>query len=393
VPSNLRRLRWLPIDSAVLATVFHLIISLDYELPAGGRGDVLRHLVLPSERLLHICERHGAKLTIMAEMGELWAFEELANSRFSDQFAFPLSSVIRDQLRGAIRRGHDVQLHLHPQWLRARWQGSRWFVDYAHYKLTDFSLEEMTDSLCRGKRDLEAMFRPIAPDYRCIGFRAGNWNTQPCEAYLAALRQAGLQSDSSVFKWGYTRNPAADVDYRRAWSNVRPWFADGRDINSPSAAGEILEVPIAAEQVHGFQLLRPHRLVRSLRCLAEDLRVERQVQQALGRKRQIGKSISASLGRVFGCCSRKLDFCKLSGREMLEMAERLMQQCGTALPRPVPLMMIGHSKEFTDDSDMDFLLGELRRRHGHEMVFTTYRGFVAQYLAAVRQQQLPMCAD
>jgi hypothetical protein len=55
--------------------LIHLILSLDYEVFGNGTGDVMRDVVCPTSRLLDTCDRHGAKMTIMFEVGEYWAFE------------------------------------------------------------------------------------------------------------------------------------------------------------------------------------------------------------------------------------------------------------------------------------------------------------------------------
>ena len=47
-----------------------LILSLDYEIFGNGAGDVIRDVIEPTQRMLRICDRHGAKMTIMFEVGE-----------------------------------------------------------------------------------------------------------------------------------------------------------------------------------------------------------------------------------------------------------------------------------------------------------------------------------
>jgi hypothetical protein len=361
--------------------MFHLVITCDYELPAGGRGDVLRHMIEPTAKLLEVCEQHAAKLTIMIEIGELWAFERPENVQFKEHLGYDPVPLIRQQLREAIQRGHDVQLHLHPHWIHAQWQGSCWGLDYPHYQLTDFASNEMVALLRRGKEDLETMLQPCCADYKCVGFRAGQWNTQPSHPYLAALRDAGLRSDTSVFKGGYRADGAAAFDYRRAFSNVLAWNARADDINQPTEEPTVLEVPIASESVRYFRMLTPRRLWLSRRFLREDREISEAILKAKGAQTPPRRPTS-KLGQFLGQYPRKLDFCKLTAREMQSSVGRLIDQCRD-YPRtlPIPVVMIGHSKEMRKPADLGAALGEVAQRFAGKILFSNYRDFFAAYTA------------
>jgi hypothetical protein len=363
--------------------MFHLVITCDYELPAGGRGDVRRHMIDPTTKLLEVCEQHAAKLTIMVEMGELWAFEKPENAQFKEHLGYDPVLLIRQQLTQAVERGHDVQLHLHPQWIHARWQASHWVLDYAHYQLTDFDNNEMVALLRRGKEDLETMLRPYCADYQCIGFRAGHWNTQPSNQYLAALRDAGLESDTSVFKGGYRADGGAAFDYRRAFSNVLAWYARVDDINQPTSELTVLEMPIATESVRYFRMLTPRRLWLSLRFLRED----REISSAIHKVKNVQtrpRRHAWKLRQFLRQHPRKLDFCKLTAREMQCSIEGLIDQCRD-YPRnlPVPVVMIGHSKESWKPAGLGIVLGAVAKQLAGKLLFSSYRGFFAAYSTAV----------
>ncbi|MGO8674289.1 MAG: hypothetical protein ACLQVX_00310, partial [Limisphaerales bacterium] len=55
-----------------------ILFTLDYEIPGSGRGDPLKLMVEPTARLLDELERHGLKLTIMADVAEILRFKEYA---------------------------------------------------------------------------------------------------------------------------------------------------------------------------------------------------------------------------------------------------------------------------------------------------------------------------
>jgi hypothetical protein len=361
--------------------MFHIVITVDYELRAGGSGDVRRLMIEPTAKLLEACEEHGAKATIMLEVAELWAFEKAANAGYKESLGYDPVVLIRQQLADAVRRGHDVQLQVHPQWVRARWESSRWNLDYAHYQLTDFDDAEMVSILRRGKEDLENLLRPYCPDYRCQGFRAGHWNTQPSHRFLAALREAGLTSDTSVFKWGHAANAATTFDYRLACSNVLAWYSRLDDINQSTSEPTILEVPIATELVRCYRMLTPRRIRHGLRFLREDREIVVAVRQAKGPNGYSGVA-AKKLSQIFRRYPRKLDFCKLTGREMISSIETLMNQCKDyPSSLAIPLVMIGHSKEFDEAGDLSNALGTIARKFPRTVQFSTYRGFLESYAA------------
>jgi hypothetical protein len=368
--------------------MFHILITFDYELRAGGCGDVRQLMIGPTAELLETCEKHGAKATLMPEIGELWAFEKPDNAGYKDYLGYDPGLLVRQQLVDAACRGHDVQLQVHPQWIRARWESSRWNLDYAHYQLTDFDDAEMVEILRLGKEDLENLLRPYCPDYRCQGFRAGHWNTQPSQRYLAALRDAGLRSDTSVFKWGYATNAATAFDYRSAWSNLLAWYARADDINQPTSEPTILEVPIATELVRFFLMLTPLRIRRSLWFLRED----REVSDAVREAKDIhgcSSHVAEKLKHLFREYPRKLDFCKLTAREMLSSMENLINQFQShADCLPVPIVMIGHSKEFDSAADLSKVLGTMAREFAGRVQFSTYRGFLEDYATSWESERL-----
>jgi hypothetical protein len=357
--------------------MFEIILTLDYELPAGGRGDVRQLMVEPTAQLMEICEQYEVKLTIMLEIGELWAFENPANRGFREHLGYDAVAKIRNQLVQAIKRGHDVQLHLHPQWLGARWKQGVWHLDYSKYRLPGLDYHEMVDAFRKGKEYLEGLLRPHIDEYSCIGFRAGNWITQPSGNYLRALNEAGLKSDTSVFKWGYLNTSSVYMDYRRAHSNVLPWVACWTDINRPGKDGGILEFPIYAELVSLFGMVSVKRIFLARKYLLEDRAIANAVQSSISKLRRPFSSFWHKISQVFRKYPKKFDFCKLTTREMLRMIENIHHRYGEdQVVTHVPIVMIGHSKEVGDCHDFNFFLEQAFRRFGHRLRSSTYREII-----------------
>jgi hypothetical protein len=362
--------------------MFSLIITVDYELPAGGRGDVRRHMIDPVNSLQDVCEASGAKLTVMVEIGELWAFERAVNQGYKRTLGYDPAGAIRAQLIELIRRGHDVQLHLHPQWINALWDGRRWLLDYAHYFLTDLLDPDMATFLRRGREDLERLLQPGSPHYRCVGFRAGNWNTHPAQRYLGALRAAGFESDTSVFKWGLASSPFARFDYRQAYSNVLAWYAREDDINVASGGPGILEVPITAQLVPFTTLLSLRRALVMCKLLYEERAAREGVRRVRGWTDPLGSAVTGRswIRTIFGRSPCKLDFCKLTAKDLLRIVEDLLDAyLDRANTVPAPLVLIGHSKHVGAHRNLATFLERIRMSLSDRINFSTYRAFIRAY--------------
>ena len=103
--------------------MLQVLFTLDYEIHGNGQGSPPALMVDPTARMLRQFDRYGAKLTIMADIGEILRFRRHAAETGRDEFA---AGEIEDQLQAAVRTGHDVQLHVHPSYFNAVADGDDW---------------------------------------------------------------------------------------------------------------------------------------------------------------------------------------------------------------------------------------------------------------------------
>lgn len=222
----------------------HLVaITVDYEtwqpLPEGMTIDWGHDVFEPTERLFALCGSRDIALTLMAELGEyFWLCDNEGT----------LARRMEEQWREAIRRGHDVQLHLHPSWLPelgARRNGSSWYWDWSRGRVHDYPGEVGT-LLRRCRERLESILREEDPDYSVTSFRAGAYEAQPFERLYRGLIEAGISCDSSVHAGG--RREGRSYDYSLAYSDRRPYYASRYDpqLLAPPAEAAIIELPVFA---------------------------------------------------------------------------------------------------------------------------------------------------
>src|SRR5262249_21833446 len=153
----------------------------------------------PTDRMLAQFDRYGAKLTIMADIAEILKFREYKEQFGRDDYHY---EAITEQLRRAIRSGHDVQLHIHSSYFNARFEGGRWRQHWPEYNFAGLPFDRMDYMVRTGKQLLEELLQSVNPDYRCTAFRAANWSVSPAVDVGRALVKNGITIDTSVFKYG-----------------------------------------------------------------------------------------------------------------------------------------------------------------------------------------------
>lgn len=218
-----------------------LVLTNDWELYGDGSGDYFELQHKPLEALLETVERHGARITVMAEVGQQWAYQRISKQ---ETWAREIVAAWESILKETIKRKSDVQLHLHPQWLNAKYENNKWNVDFSQWAISSLPSSTIKRVLKQGKHYLDSLLSPIDPDYECIAFRAGDLRIQPSKAVIRSLLNSGIICDSSVTK-GMHVPPY--LDFRDACSNFQPWFARDDDIRYESDRKEgLLEVPICS---------------------------------------------------------------------------------------------------------------------------------------------------
>lgn len=340
--------------------MIHLILSLDYEVFGNGVGDVMRDVVAPTRRLLDICDRHGAKMTIMFEVGEYWAFER-HDDQLRQDLGYSPCGAMKTQVTEAIARGHDVQLHLHPQWIGADYSQGVWRLCNSYWRLADLPdglgdrdrVTSITGALCLGKRTIENMIRPVKADYECVCFRAGGFYAQPSPHVITGMKQAGLRVDSSVVK-GYRIDTPFQVDYSSIGTDKPVWWTTDTELIAEGKPGEnLLELPVSSRMEPYWNSFRPTKLRAALR--------RRQIERASNNDHANGRGVSsvpspgAVLKKMLTKHASTFDFCKLSCQDMLERIR------GFDDHQQQPVVMIGHSKDFVNDRQFDEFLAALAR--------------------------------
>lgn len=342
--------------------MFNLIISLDYEIFGNGAGDVMRDIIDPTNRILDICNRNDAKLTIMFEVAEYWAFKRY-DKYLTERLGYSPSKVMENQAIKAVIQGHDIQLHVHPQWIGAEINNhglwnlklDQWGIGYLpNIDQNKEDIFSITGALFQGKKTLEDLLRPINQEYNCTTFRAGGFSAQPAEEVIKAMKNIKLSIDSSVVKGMKITSPVK-LDYTNAKDNVGYWWVDPKDFSIEGKNKDtIIECPIYSNMEPYFKNFRKTKYLATLKRV--------KIEKADPNYRVNPEKFSSSdfkaksiINKLFRKHPMKFDFCKLSTFSMKKFIKNAMIR-ELKYNKPIPIVMIGHAKDFWNDKHFDKFL-------------------------------------
>jgi hypothetical protein len=342
------------------------IHTLDYEIHGNGDGCPWELMVEPTKRLLDLFDEYGAKLTIMADVAEILKFREYAEKTGSDDYYY---HDIENQLKDAIKRGHDVQLHLHCSYFNARHENGKWVQDWSEYNFAALPAARINEVVGIGKRYLEELLCPVDPTYTCNTFRAANWSVSPSQNVVRALQSNGITFETSVFKFG-RRQGIVDFDYSEAFSNLLPWRASELDICRKDDSSDLVEVPIYSENRWIGAFLSWQRFQRAFEGRHHKIADLPATVPSMAKKAKV----LAFRKRLFQKYAWKADFNQCTGKQLIRALKRA--SAGYDNDRSVkPFVLIGHSKLFSQLNSRSLrLFLHYIAENSEKFSFSTFQG-------------------
>lgn len=330
--------------------MYKIIITIDYEIHGNGDGNPYELMVEPTNRMIELFNKYGAKLSIMADVAEIMKFKEYYDTNGRDSYHYVL---IERQLQQAIMMGHDVQLHIHSGYVDAKIDKKKLYVNWDDYNLCLLPRDRIETIIRNCKDFLIRMLKAVKEDYECIAFRAANWSMMPTKAIYDGLVNNQIRIDTSVFKYGKRSNKVC-FDYSEAYDPLIPWMASKSNICERDDNGSLMEIPIYCEQRHFIHFITPIRLFRVIRARFHkhekiDLyskyghsRSDSMVENtSKPRKRKLSKLLSLFNRQM----AWKMDINQATGSQLIGAIKRIQAKYGK-VDGDIPIVLIGHSKSF-----------------------------------------------
>jgi len=214
-----------------------IVLTDDWELRGNGSGDVETLQVRPAKRLMDLYEDLGVRSSFHVEVMQQLAFEEYASR-------YPHLARQRDlwtqAVESMLRRGFDVQLHLHPQWLGATYDGTWWKLG-GTWHIADYSRQQIQDMIGRAVEYLNGIIKPA----RVVAFRGGSWGMgPPSRDVFETLVAHGIRIDVSITNGLYYNTAAIRLDYRNVDCPYVAYYPDVDDIRRKSDRDHgLIEIP------------------------------------------------------------------------------------------------------------------------------------------------------
>ncbi|MDH7599233.1 MAG: hypothetical protein QHH07_06305 [Sedimentisphaerales bacterium] len=229
-----------------------ILLHDDWEVRGDGLGNVADLQYLPALALMDIAEDLGLKLTFMAEVAHRLALE-----RFKECHP-DLSVQARlwdDTVRMMAERGFDVQLHLHPQWLDARYVDGRFRVG-RRQNIGCYRPDQQEQLIAESVRYLIGLVKSVDQGYQVIAFKAGCWGLQPSRPLLGILASTGIHIILGV-RDGMCI-PNQNVDYRRLEERFLPYHPNVDDVTRVAERpNSLVVIPL---QLHAADMIATVRL-------------------------------------------------------------------------------------------------------------------------------------
>ncbi len=222
-----------------------VILSYDYELFFGERsGTVKNSLVSPTDKILDAMETVGLHGNFFIDVLMIKSLQRNTDQRSREDL-----ELIENQLRDIVRRGHRIELHLHPHWIDAKYNGDgTWdFSNFKHYMLSTFSKDEITQMFIEGVGYLNTIGSEVKPGYRVCAFRAGGWAIQPFEILKEAFKTSGVLIDSSTAYGLFEKNRYSWFDFRNMPNKWLYHFED--DVCIEDRDGRFIEIKISSRRI------------------------------------------------------------------------------------------------------------------------------------------------
>lgn len=213
-----------------------LLITLDYELYNGKFGGTVENCIIkPTMEFIKVLDKHSMKAVFFVDTVFL---NRLLSLKENNTILERDWESIKQQLIYLHNHGHDLQLHLHPQWYHGSFEEGKWRSVLSDYKLSDMPTPLVEEMFKNGITLLNGF-----NNNNTIAFRAGAYCLQTLGNYNEILYNNGLRIDSSVNRNGVSKTQDHQwYDFSRIPDEyVYPFWSD---VTVKEPNGQLLEVSI-----------------------------------------------------------------------------------------------------------------------------------------------------
>lgn len=355
-----------------------VLIEDDWELLGNGLGNVAHLQYQPALFLMRVAERLGMKVTFMAETLQQLTMRVLAEG---DRGLAAQAALWEESVRLFVDRGHDVQLHLHPQWEGAEYRDG-FFRLRGSWNLAAHPAPARRRMIADSAAYLSALLRPQRPEYAVVAFKAGSWGLQPSAQALADLEAAEVRVVLAPGRGIRYQTPDFQAHYEALEEDTLPYYPDYEDIRRVSAVPRgVVVVPLPHYVPTAALLARKARgrlLPRRGGKPGGRFFYYRDIPAEVAGLAPMGALLGSGGGRLGVRDTRTLDLAGGSFDEMRLGLDQAMERCRRADAPVAPLVLQSHTKGYEGNwASLERFFEYLVERYGRMIEFQTLSQFHA----------------
>jgi hypothetical protein len=267
----------------------------------------------------------------------------------------------------SFRQGHDIQLHLHPQWLGATYQGHGNWKLGGDWSILNYAPQQIRAMLVTGKQYLETLLRHIDPAYACVSFRAGSWCAAPSDSLMSLLSELGFVFDMSIVAGVRYDTPQVKLDYVPCQEPFLPYYPDMRDARRVSRSAE----PIVCIPTNTFPGPRVALVRAAFRKIVRKLGKRNTATMPAPSRGRSGdewtnKGESGAVGTAKKLLKRYVvgqteiaDLAQMNYAMMRQMMAHIRRQAAKSGLPSVPVILENHTKDIHDFSDIERFVADV----------------------------------
>jgi hypothetical protein len=211
------------------------IITFDYEVFLGRQTGTIENCVIkPTQLILEILKKNNAQAIFFVDATWLLFLKE----------NFPADlQLVSEQLKDITKTGSSVELHLHPQWIKAYRTGNKiGFKSFDNYRLHSLNQEDILDLF---RKSIELLESITLQKVRC--FRAGGFCIDPFAPIKSAFEAFEIKYDFSVAP-GMLITGGNEYDFDFSDAPNLPFYPFQNDVKIPDHKGLFVEIPLSTYQ-------------------------------------------------------------------------------------------------------------------------------------------------
>lgn len=224
--------------------MLNLNITFDYELFFNDTDfNEEEVLIKPTDLICNLLDKYNIQGTFFVDMSCLFRYSQLGLNDFPD--------MVEAQIVRLLKKGHDVQLHIHPHWYTSDFVNGKWNIDNTHYSLSSLDKKEALEIVKREKEALERILKKESTDYECTAYRAGGFCIHPIEQSVEILKESHIKIDSSICRGLYLNDGIRYNNFRGMPAECNFYL----DELSGKTQKTVYEVPVGTVENRLFKLL------------------------------------------------------------------------------------------------------------------------------------------